>query len=64
MFFSDRRETDISDGTRAFLCSDCKATAHLARKGEPLTDEDLRTIAKNGFVSGAGFLGGGGVGGF
>lgn len=64
VFFSDRREVAISDGTRTFLCSECQARAHLARKGEPLTDEDLRTIAKNGGMIGAGFLGGGGVGGF
>lgn len=68
VFFSDRRKVAVSDGTRAFLCSECQARAHLARKGEPLTDEDLRTIAKNGGVIGAGFLGGhgggGGVGGF
>ena len=40
--------------------------AHRARKGQPLTDEEVRTIAKNGLVIGAGFLGGGGggVGGF
>lgn len=65
MFFSDRRETAISDGTRVYMCSDCQAMAHRARKGQPLTDEELRTIAKNGFMVGAGFVsGGGGVGGF
>lgn len=68
VFFSDRREFTISEGTRAFLCSECQARAHLARKGQPLTDEDLRTIANNGSVVGAGFLGGhgggGGIGGF
>ena len=67
-FFSDRRETAISDGTRVYMCSDCQAMAHRARKGQPMTDEELRTIAKNGLVTGAGFLGGhgggGGVGGF
>ena len=63
MFFSDRRETAISDGTRAYLCSDCQAMAHRARKGQPLTDDELRTIAKNGLVIGAGFLGGHGGGG-
>jgi hypothetical protein len=65
MFFSDRRETAISDGTRVYMCSDCQAMAHRARKGQPLTDEELRIIAKNGFMVGAGFVsGGGGVGGF
>ena len=65
MFFSDRRETDISDGTRVYMCSDCQAMAHRARKGQPLSDEELRTMAKNGFMIGAGFAsGGGGVGGF
>jgi hypothetical protein len=66
VFFSDRREIAISGGTRAFMCSECQERAHLARKGEPLTDEDLRTIAKNGGMIGAGFLGGhgGGAGGF
>ena len=64
-FFSDRRETDISDGTRVYMCSDCQAMAHRARKGQPMTDEELRTMAKNGFMVGAGFAsGGGGVGGF
>jgi hypothetical protein len=37
--------------------------AHRARKGQPLTDDELRTIAKNGLVIGAGFLGGHGAGG-
>jgi hypothetical protein len=62
VFFSDRREINIPDGARVFLCSECQAKAHLARKGEPLSDEDLRTIAKNGGVIGAGFLGGHGGG--
>jgi hypothetical protein len=63
VFFSDRREIAVSDGTRTFLCSECQARAHLARKGEPLTDEDLSKIARNGAAIGAGFLGPGGGGG-
>jgi hypothetical protein len=64
VFFFDRREIDRSDGTRAFLCSECQAMAHQARKGQPLTDEDLRTIAGNGFMVGVNFLGFNGGGGF
>jgi hypothetical protein len=60
-FFSDRRDISRSDGARVFLCSDCQARAHRARKGEALTDADLRTIADNGMMIGAGFLGGGGL---
>jgi hypothetical protein len=63
VFFSDRREIAHSDGTRAFLCSECQARAHQARKGEPLSDEDLSKIARNGAAIGAGFLGPGGGGG-
>ena len=60
VFFSDRRAIDRSDGVRVYLCSDCQSKAHRARKGEPLSDEALRTIAENGMMVGVGFLGGGG----
>ncbi len=63
VFFSDRRAITRSDGARVYLCSDCQSRAHRSRKGEPLSDEDLRTIADNGMMVGAGFLGGGGIGG-
>ena len=62
-FYSDRREANRSDGVRVFLCSDCQAAAHRARKGAPLSEEDLQTIANNGFMIGAGFIGGGSGGG-
>jgi hypothetical protein len=61
VFFSDRRDISRSDGARVFLCSDCQARAHRARKGAALTDDDLRTIADNGLMIGVGFLGGGGL---
>ncbi len=60
VFYSDRREIEASDGTRVYLCSECQALAHRARKGRPLSAEDLRTIADNGMMIGVGFLGGGG----
>ena len=60
MFYSDRHEATLVDGTGVFLCSDCLALAHAARKGEPLTDEDLRTIADNGLMMAVGFWGSGG----
>lgn len=60
VFYSDRRETTRTGGARAFLCSDCVGSAHAARKGEPLSDEDLRIIADNGLMVGVGLLGGGG----
>jgi hypothetical protein len=60
-FFSDRRQATRTDGARTFLCSDCLRRAHAARKGEPLTDADLRVIADNGLMVGVGFLGGGTV---
>jgi len=60
VFFSDRRAIDRSDGVRVFLCSECQAAAHHARKGEPLSEEDLQIIAGNGLMIGAGLLGGGG----
>ena len=58
-FFSDRRDIDRSDGGRVYLCSECQSKAHRARKGEPLSDEDLQIIANNGMMIGVGFLGGG-----
>jgi len=60
IFFSDRREVDVADGKRVFLCSECQSKAHLARKGQPLTDNDLRRIAGNGVMIAHGFFGGSG----
>jgi hypothetical protein len=48
VFYSDRREIDRDDGMRVFLCSDCRSA-------------DLRTIANNGMMIGAGFFTGGGA---
>ena len=59
VFFSDRRDIARSDGARVYLCSECQSKAHRARKGEPLSDEDLQIIANNGMMIGVGFLGGG-----
>jgi hypothetical protein len=59
-FFSDRRDVLLADGTKIFLCADCQSQAHRARKGEPLSDEDLRIIAGNGGLIGVGLLSGGG----
>ena len=42
-----------------FLCSECQGKAHRERKGLPLGDADLRIIAGNGMMIGAGFLSGG-----
>ena len=60
IFFSDRRSVTTAAGSRVLLCSECQTKAHHARKGEPLTDEDLRTIAGNGTMIVVGFLTGGG----
>ena len=60
IFFSDRRSTSPDAGPRVFLCSECQAKAHHARMGKPLTDDDIRTIANNGMMIGAGFLTSGG----
>jgi hypothetical protein len=60
-FFSDRRDVLLADGTKIFLCADCQSQTHRARKGEPLSDEDIRIIAGNGGLIGVGLLGGGGI---
>jgi hypothetical protein len=62
VFYSDRREMNRDDGVRVFLCSDCQGAAHRARKGAPLSEEYLHTIANNGLMIGAGLLTGGGMG--
>jgi hypothetical protein len=60
VYYSDRRSTTRSDGTRAYLCSECEGKVRAARQGMPLTDHDLATIADNGLMVGVGLLGGGG----
>ena len=52
VFFSDRLVVERTDGSQAFLCSDCYTRARAAKRGEPLTDADLRTIADNGLMVG------------
>ena len=54
VFFSDRLVVTRTDGGRSFLCSDCYTRARAAKKGEPITDADLRVIADNGLMIGVG----------
>ena len=50
---------DIPGEPRRYLCDECYAKARAAKGGE-LTEADLRVIAKNGVMIGAGFFTGGG----
>jgi hypothetical protein len=59
IFYSDRRSVARAEGTTSYLCSECQVRAHRARKGQPLSDENILIIADNGMMIGAGFLTGG-----
>jgi hypothetical protein len=48
VFFSDRSTIDLGDGQLAFLCSLCGSRIRASRKGEPLTDEEVRNLVRNG----------------
>jgi len=48
VFFSERSTIDLGDGRLAFLCSLCDSGIRASRKGEPLTDEEVRNLVKNG----------------
>ena len=58
VFHSDRRVIDAADGSRTYLCSDCLARAAGGRRGEPLTDEELRDLAASAGIGGVNLLGG------
>lgn len=64
VFFSDRRAIARSDGSSAYLCSECQVKAHHARKGAPLSEADLRTIADTAKATGSAYFGGPGAGAF
>ena len=59
VLFSGRHDVDIPGEPRRYLCDECYAKARAAKGGE-LTEADLRVIAKNGVMIGAGFFTGGG----
>ena len=48
VFFSDRSTIDLGAGQLAFLCSLCDSRLRASRKGQPLTDEQVRNLVKNG----------------
>ena len=59
VFFSDRRSVARPGGTPLFLCSECQARAHQARKGKPLTDAEVIAVTERGKVAGVPYFGGG-----
>jgi hypothetical protein len=59
VFFSDRHQVDRSDGSRVYLCSLCDARVRVSRKGQRLTDEELRSIVENGSMAAITWAGGG-----
>jgi hypothetical protein len=57
-FFLDRHDAKLADGTKVFLCADCQARAHRARKGHSSNGDDLHATAENAGMLGAGVLSG------
>jgi hypothetical protein len=57
--YAGRHELDVEGAPKVYLCEECYGKARAAKGGE-LTDADMRVIARNGVMMGAGFLAGGG----
>ena len=57
VLFAGRHDIDVPGAPRTYLCDECYAKARAAKGGE-LSDEDLKTIAGNGFMIAMGFFGG------
>jgi hypothetical protein len=60
VLFGTRHSFDSADGGKTFLCDECYARVHAAKGGRAPTEEDVRVIAENGGLIGAGFFQGGG----
>jgi hypothetical protein len=52
VFYSDRRVVDLANGERAWLCVLCEGRIKAARRGAPLTDEEVRNLVANGTMAG------------
>jgi hypothetical protein len=49
--FSDRRVVEREDLSRGFLCGDCQAAIVAARRGEPLSDDEVRRRIDSGVAA-------------
>lgn len=49
--YSDRRQVDLSDGSRTYLCADCVAAIRAPKGGSRLTDDELRRQVERGSLT-------------
>jgi hypothetical protein len=52
VFYSDRRAIDLASGERTWLCVLCDGRIRAARRGVPLTDDEVRSLVMNGTMAG------------
>ncbi|HET9520186.1 MAG TPA: hypothetical protein VFO73_03985 [Candidatus Limnocylindrales bacterium] len=52
VFYSDRREIDLPDGKRAWLCVLCDGLIRASRRGTPMTDDEVRRLVETGSMAG------------
>jgi hypothetical protein len=57
--YSGRRTIDGQHGARSFLCAECSARVHAARRGKSLSDAELRSLIDNGSMAAAAWSSGG-----
>jgi hypothetical protein len=50
-FYSDRRQIDLKDGSHAFICTDCDQRIAASRRGQPMTEDELRQAIKMGSIA-------------
>jgi hypothetical protein len=51
VFYSDRREIDRQDGSHAFLCTLCDQRIAASRRGNAMTDDELRQGIETGSLA-------------
>jgi hypothetical protein len=51
VFYADRHTIEHEDGRRTYLCTLCNEHVRSSRRGQPLTDDELRDPDANGVLA-------------
>jgi hypothetical protein len=50
-FYSDRRQIDLRNGSHAFICSGCDQRIAASRRGNRMTEDELRQAINMGSMA-------------
>jgi hypothetical protein len=59
VFYSDRHVVSHADGHSTYLCAHCNGRVRTSRRGQQLTDDEVRSLVENGSIAAIAWSGGG-----